>query len=342
MSDWSSFNLLKGRSITRVSIDPRHSFSECWFLLLHTSDGGCFEVCAESTVTWGWDEANSLSLRPAEPVAGLQSADIRLHDIRAIRVFLRATETGDIVQGLEFRNHDANALAVFAGVMPNAMTVISTELSTRYYADCDVFALRSFLIDPDPEPEVNAEELRQRFASMPALLPHLKAKTRSSTAPLGHGHGPHLALPLYAHQRAGHRSAPIAPPESTHSNHLNQAEHLVHMETAPALAVHVVRTPQGSFVYRYDDEAPVSLSFHRLENGVLLWSMSHDQQGGSEERYRYDAHGLLRSIRVRRFWHDRPDDASTHTEHFTHDAAGVLRQIERQDERGERKLIYTA
>ena len=340
MADWSSFNLLKGRSITRVSIDPRHSFSECWFLLLHTSDGGCFEVCADSTVTWGWDETNALSLRPAEPVAGLQSADIRLHDIRAIRVFLRATEAGDIVQGLEFRNHDAHALAVFSGVMPDAMTVISTELSTRYCAGCDVFALRSFLIEPDPEPEVDAEELRQRFASMPSLLPYLKGKARSSTAPV-HGLGPHLALPIYAHQRAGqHRGAPVAPPEITHSDRLSQVGHTV--DTAPALALHVVRTPQGSFVYRYDDEAPVSLSFHRLENGVHQWSMCHDQQGCSEERYRYDAHGLLHSISVRRFSHAHPEGGSTHTEHFTHDAAGVLRKIELLDERGDRKLIYKA
>ena len=82
MLDGSAFSALKGRSITRVSIDPEHSFSECWWLLLHTSDGACFELYAEPVVTWGWEEANEVRLRPklhpSEPVAASQSVDI--HD----------------------------------------------------------------------------------------------------------------------------------------------------------------------------------------------------------------------------------------------------------------------
>ena len=365
MQDWSSFSTLKGRSITRVSVylaragdmgpqQPIESFSEFTSLFLHTSDE-CWEVYAKVWPAGGWQEVGELYLRPGQAniaLAPTVSADVQLHHIHRIRLFFAAAETRQVVHGVNLIGEGGRNLAIFAHVVPSCMTIVSSELSTRYDAESDIFALKSTMLDL--KADIGFGELRQRFEAMAAQLPALQAQVDASLSRSDHSKGPYHELPLYSYQRAGiKRGQLIANParirswDEVHITHFNAAGQIVRLDVGHALGQfdsdYVVQHAQGFFVYSFDeDEEPLSLTFYRVVDGRVQRALAHGQYGGSEETYRYDERGLLASIRVHRFSHNPAEEGSVNTEHFRHDEAGVLRRIELHHELGDVDVIFKA
>ena len=212
---------------------------------------------------------------------------------------------------------------------------------------------------PDQDASIGFDELKQRHAAMAAQLPSLHRQIGDCIVRTEHSKGPFHELPLYSYQRDRmKRGKPIAQPgrirntSEVHVYHFDAGDRIVRVDVGNGLqqfqSHYVVQHPLGFFIDRYaHDENPLSTSFYRVQNGVLTGSRLHGKYGGLEESYFYHGAGdaqarRLASVRVRSFSHDDAGHASTNTEHFTHDTAGVLRKIELHYELGEREVIYQA